>query len=589
MEDLLRYYEEELAGFRREAAEFAKRYPKIASRLDLSANESTDPHVERLIESFALLCTRARLRAEAKWPAVAQSALQILLPDLLCPIPAMSIVRFELGPDQGKLETGFRVPRGSQLSSRPIAGEAYRFRTCFDVDLWPLTLTGVRLVPVLTGTALELTLRADQDISPDRLESLTIHLQGSSSFRMYDVLASRVERVEVWCDGKKTGGGPGDLGSVNATGLDDDQAALPVTRRTFAGFRLLREYLCMPEKFLFLKLVLPRGYRLDRLTQGKTISIRLCLADSAGILDRDLDKDAIQLGCTPIVNLFSQTAEPVLVNQKKTEYQVIPDVRRRGSREIYSIDEITTQPVGGDEPRRLLPLYGHDTAGGFQSGFWTMRRTAPSLDDDPIDAHISLVDLSLDGGPQAIDVLTVRTTCTNLNLPSRMPWGNESGDFEAENIPVSRIRMLRKPTLRLPPPLGNKTEWALISHMSLQHLSLSEDGALLLRRLLHALDVTDRRAVAVQIDSISKIETGRAIAHLAIGGVTIPVPGTRIEVQLTEDAFVGGGAYLFGTVLDRFLSLYASLNTFTQLRLTSPQRKGVVGNWPPRIGIQPVI
>ncbi|HWD00075.1 MAG TPA: type VI secretion system baseplate subunit TssF [Candidatus Sulfopaludibacter sp.] len=592
MDDLLRYYEEELAGFRREAADFAKRYPKIASRLDLSANESTDPHVERLIESVALLCTRARLRAEAKLPALAQSALQILYPDLACPVPAMSIARMSLDAERGRFDTGFRVTRGTQLSSRPVAGEVYRFRTCFDVDLWPLTVAGLAAVPVKSGAAIDLRLSSDADLRLEAIESLTIHLTGFSSFRLYELLAAHVDRLEVWDGGKKISR-DGEPGAVEVTGFEDDQAALPGTRQTFSGLRILREYLSLPEKFLFLKLRLPKLRESIEIAKSQSFSIRLYMKPSAGRVERDLDQNVIHLGCTPVINLFPQIAEPVMVTQQKAEYLVIPDIHRRRSMEIYSIDEVATMPVDGSEPRKLLPLYGQQATGGSQGGFWTLRRSAPSLPDDPMDTYLGLADLPMEPGGAASDVLTVRATCTNVNNPSRMAWGSEMGDLAADDSPgsfaISRVVLLRRPTPRLLPPLGGRTERALISHMALQHLSLSEDGAGVLRRLLQALDATEQAATARQIEAIVNVVTRREIAHLYIGGARMPVPGTHIEVGLDEEAFVGGGAYLFGAVLDRFLSLYASLNTFTQLRVTSRQRREAVGNWPPRAGIQAAI
>jgi type VI secretion system protein ImpG len=586
MEDLLRYYQEELAGFRRQAAEFAGRFPKVASRLDLSANESSDPHVERLIEAFALLCTRARLRAEARWPAVAQSALQILYPDLMSPIPAMSIARFEIDPEIMGI-SGLRIPRGTQLLSRPIGGEPCQFRTCFDLDLWPLTVTGLQRAAMPKRTALELRLRADAEFFVGEIKRLTVHLQGSSSFRLYEILASRVERMEILRDGDRRQPPVGMASPVRAVGFDDNEAALPPGRRSFAGFRLLREYLCMAEKFLFLNIELPALHDFGRVTPGTTLVLRLFVPESTPI--PDLDPDAVQLSCTPIVNLFSQSAEPILLNQRTIEYQVIPDILRRRTREIYSIDEVTTQPPGGQEARTLLPIYDRKVNVDFRQGSWTLRRSVPALDDDPMEVHLSVAGQSAEPAAQANEVLMIRATCSNVNLPSRMNWGVDSGDLQTEgNIPIRRIRMLRKPTARLLPPLGDKTEWVLISHMALQHLSLSEDGAGVLRRLLHALDVTNRREVEVLIDSIGTVQTDRAVGHITVEGVAMPVQGTRIEVGFRDEAFVEGGAYLFGSVLDRFLSLYGSINSFTQLRLTSP-RKGIVGNWPPRSGTQTVI
>ena len=53
-EDLLLYYQRELTYLRKMGAAFAARYPKVASRLELGADECADPQVERLLEGFAL-------------------------------------------------------------------------------------------------------------------------------------------------------------------------------------------------------------------------------------------------------------------------------------------------------------------------------------------------------------------------------------------------------------------------------------------------------------------------------------------------------------------------------------------------------
>jgi type VI secretion system protein ImpG len=42
--------------------------------------------------------------------------------------------------------------------------------------------------------------------------------------------------------------------------------------------------------------------------------------------------------------------------------------------------------------------------------------------------------------------------------------------------------------------------------------------------------------------------------------------------------------YLFASVIEQFLALYASMNSFTQLVATTRQRKEVLREWPPRAG-----
>jgi len=60
--------------------------------------------------------------------------------------------------------------------------------------------------------------------------------------------------------------------------------------------------------------------------------------------------------------------------------------------------------------------------------------------------------------------------------------------------------------------------------------------------------------------------------------------GMRVEMELDEDQFVGGGVFLFACVVERFLGLSASLNSFTQLVVTTPQRKEMLHEWQPRAG-----
>jgi type VI secretion system protein ImpG len=57
-------------------------------------------------------------------------------------------------------------------------------------------------------------------------------------------------------------------------------------------------------------------------------------------------------------------------------------------------------------------------------------------------------------------------------------------------------------------------------------------------------------------------------------------------MELDEQQFTGGSAYLFAAVLDRFLAGYASMNSFTQLTARSNLRKEPMDVWPPRSGSQ---
>ena len=113
--ELIEYYERELEYLRRAGADFSQRYPKVASRLGLEANKCDDPHVERLLEGFAFLAARVHLRLDDDYPELCESLLNVVHPNYVRPIPSMSIVEFELDPEQGKQTAGRRVPAGTPL------------------------------------------------------------------------------------------------------------------------------------------------------------------------------------------------------------------------------------------------------------------------------------------------------------------------------------------------------------------------------------------------------------------------------------------------------------------------------------------
>ena len=140
-ERLYGFYQDELDFIREEIREFGGRFSKVASRLRLAADSVEDPHVSRLIDSFALLTARLRLKIEDEFPEICQAMLQSLYPQYLAPVPSMAICQFELDEVGADLGQGFAVKRGSQIESDEIEGQTCLFRTCFDLTLYPFKVS----------------------------------------------------------------------------------------------------------------------------------------------------------------------------------------------------------------------------------------------------------------------------------------------------------------------------------------------------------------------------------------------------------------------------------------------------------------
>ena len=251
------------------------------------------------------------------------------------------------------------------------------------------------------------------------------------------------------------------------------------------------------------------------------------------------------------------------------------------------MEEVVSTDAETNETITYQPLYSQRHAVGDPGpGYWYSSRL-PSIrkGDDGTDLVLSLVDLSARPLQLDYDTVTVRCTCTNRDLVNRLPFGSESGDFEmADGAAIKRIVARHKPSRTLRPPLEGKTLWCLISHLSLNYLSLVDDGREALQKILELYDFSDSPDVKKRIGGISTVHSRRHFDRVTSEHGASFVRGTRVEMEFDEDQFSGGGVYLFASVLEKFLGLYVSMNSFSQLVARSRQRKEPLGQWPPRAG-----
>jgi type VI secretion system protein ImpG len=604
-DDLLLYYERELEFLRRVGAQFAEKYPKIASRLLLDPASGEDPHVERLLEAFAFLAARVHLKVDDEFPEITEALLGIVYPHFVRPIPSMSIVEFQVDLEQGKLTTGLNIPRESILYSRPVAGVPCKFRTCYDTTLWPLSVTATewtspdRLRPALRAPDAAFALRLEMRTTPDALlpklemDRVRFYLFGESSLAhiLYELLNSKLTSIVVR-DPANSRLSPVKLPAscLRPVGFGEDEGMLPYPRRSFIGYRLLQEYFTIPEKFLFVDVT---GLEPVWAAGFKNSAELIFLFSSAGNEDRrqrleiGVTPKTFRLGCAPAINLFPQTAEPILLDQHKYEYPVIPDIRRPTATEVFSVDEVASIDASTRQIVTYRPFfsYRHEST-EKQECFWIANsRPSSKINDEALDVYVSLVDRSMRPANPAVDTLTLHTTCSNRNLPVRLAFGNEEGDFELEsNAPLKRIVSLKKPTAPLRPATGKMALWHLISHLSLNYLSLVSEGRDSLQQILRLYDFTESSFSQKMIEGITSVHSRPHFARVASENGISFARGTRVEMELDEEQFVGGGVYLFASVIEQFLALYVSMNSFTQLVATIRQRKEVLHEWPPRAG-----
>ncbi len=607
-DDLLLYYDRELAYLRKLGAEFAQKYPKVASRLQLESSKTEDPHVERLLEGFAFLAARVHRRLDDDFPEISETLLEMLHPQLVRPIPSMCIVDMPLNPAQGRLPEGHRIPRGSTLHSRPVKGVPCSFRTVYDTTLWPMTVTEAAwTTPDRAGAgvhgrdavgAIRLELKAFDGVKLEEvaIDSLRLHLAGGASVAdtLYELLLNNASPV-VLRDPDRPSAPPVILGpnAVAPVGFGRDESVLPFSTRSFAGFSLLLELFTCPEKFHFVDI---RGFGAALRTLGATRRVELSFlltpferAERRQALELELSPQSFRLNAVPAVNLFEVTAEPILLTERAFEYMVVADARRREQVQVWNVDAVKLIEHDSRESREIAPLYSHrhhvEGAGG--DVFWnTTRRATSWREDEGSDLWIGFTELSGDLRAPDADVLSLSVTCFNGDLPNRLPFGvDERGDFELlAGGPIQRITCVVTPTKAIHPALGKSLLWRMISSLSLNHLSLADGKPDALQELLRLHNVGNSLSAERQIDGLVGVRSEPAFSRVAADHGVAFARGRQVDLEFDEEQFPGGGMYLMASVLERFLALYASMNSFTKVSVRSRQRRRPVADWPARAG-----
>jgi type VI secretion system protein ImpG len=615
-EDLYGYYERELIYIRQFAQEFARQYPAAAGRLLLEPNRSVDPHVERLLEGFALLAGRIHQKLDDEFPELTESTLGVLYPHYLAPIPSMAIVQFELDHERGQFPDGFAIPRGSRLRSTPVSDVACKFRTGYPVTLWPIEVLEAKvLTPPLPaglpapppGTAAALRIRLEckgglgfSDLAS--LDRLRFYLNGDGSMvaSLYEALFTRTTRVVFQSPGGKPSIAMEHEECLAQVGFGRDEGILPYPDQSFLGYRLLTEFFAFPSKFLFVDIL-----GLDRVREagiGDKLDLVLFLSRTSASLEQGVATGTFRLGCSPVVNLFEQTAEPIALTRARHEYRVVPDVATPLGLEVYSVDSV----IGTDPVARVTseyqPFYSfrHGSSRETQRAFWqSSRRPTTREGDRGTEVYLRLVDL--DFQPRLADesTLVVRTTCTNRDLPGRLHFAGDQLAFVPEaSAPIGRVRCLRLPTAPLRPPTRRGQQWRLISHLCLNHLSLSDGdlGRQALQELLRLYDTSESGAGEPSstinrqvIEGIAAVSSRRVVGWIDAPEASGFCRGVEVTIEFDEKKYVGIGAFLFASVLERFLGLYVSINSFCQLVARARFADEPIKKWPPRAGEQSIL
>jgi type VI secretion system protein ImpG len=543
------------------------------------AGPSADPDVERLLEGVAFLTGLTRQKLDDEFPEFIQELANLLFPHYLRPIPASTLIQFS---PKGTLGAAVNIPTATALNSLPVDDTPCQFRTTSDLEVQPLVLLGAKLVNQ-AGAGSTLTMEFElQGVEVARWQADSIRLFLSAGYadavNTLLLLSNHVKGVRV----SVPGGVSFELGTQCLRNSGFEQTLLPYVGNAFSGFRGIQEYFVFPEKFLYVDVT---GLsRWKSRGEGYRFKVQMALGEIPEWMP-EIGEHSFLLNVVPAINLFSHTAIPIHHAHRASEYRLIPEGRDQKHYQVYAVDRVTGYQQGMATERVYSPfgLHRPDQSGAL-SYRTSLRKAVVGRGDDVF------LSVSYPRGHVPLpETLSVELTCTNRSLPERLQLGDICSPTSTSPERMN-FRNIRPVTGTQNPPAGEALLWRMLSHVSLNVLSIA--SAEHLKETLSLYLFSERREGGGELANRRRIEGIQDVVltrETRLVGRASILHGQRVRIRCCSDHFACiGDMYLFGCVLERFLSDSASIGTYTRVELEDALT-GTVFKWPPRIGQQPLL
>jgi type VI secretion system protein ImpG len=581
-----KYYQDELKYLKELGSLFGQQNPGLS---DYLAEEGKDPDVQRLFEGFAFLTGRIRQKLDDELPEISHALINLIWPNYLRPVPSMSILQFDETPKS--LTDKQTIERGCEVQSIPVEDTACQFRSCYDVDVYPLRISDAKAESYADRTELDLSFELTPGSASDEIEFdyLRLYLHCDQNLTIAQTLylwlfnyLTEVKLTVRFRSGKSEKHNI-DARCIKPVGFGLEQALLPGDDSTFSGYRLIQEYFQFPEKFLFFDIT---GIA-EHLGAAKIESFDLKFVFSHRFDDIiRVTKDYFRLYCTPIVNLYNTTAEPITIDHHRQEYMLWPQHKNQQHVEIFSVDEVFGRTKAQSKPTIYAPFesfeHESDKSPSSTAAFYKVVQK-PSILSEGLDSHLSFVTMSEQDEVLMSETVSVNLTCSNQLLAGGLRVGEITED-NGNSPDFVQFSNITRVTRALPPPLEQGLHWRLIANMALNYHSLSSVDAF--RVLIRDYDfkaLTDRqaqRANKQMADGIEDISV-KSVDRIVKG---IPVRGLKTTILMYESHFGSKGIqgeanmYLFCCILNAYFKQYARLNSFHSLEVQGLD-SGEVFHW----------
>lgn len=591
------YFKDELSYLKEQSKVFADTFPQAAQFL---SEKSHDPDVDRTLEGFAYLTGVLHAKTEQEYPQLTYSLIDMLWPNYMQPTPSMTIIEFI-----AKTAEIATISRGSEIKSQPKIAQKKNnqsdkkekkteekhepipctFKVAREIPVLPINITAITVESLLRTSRLniEFALLHGATLSNLHHQPMRFYLGDNpyTSSQLYLWLNHYLSSATIKTD--NTSILQSEL-KIQPIGFEQDQAILSYPKNTYMGYRLLQEYFCFSEGYLFvdfLNLTFPE--------QSTATTFTLTCEFSRPLpANLKVRQNSFKLNCTPAINLFTLDSEPILLNGQKAHYPLSPNFKHAESYELFAIDSVNSWYTAPnvDNPLRTyhsFESFTHQTAheNGDIPLYYKIERRQEKT-SDLIRYFISFVRGDETESHPFDEIVSMRLICTNKDEAAKLKIGDIC--VRTEVIPDTvTFKNISRPSITLRPNIDQSQHWTTISTLSLNYLSLLNKNAL--AQILRNYNFSARYSKQAEssllkmINGIERFETEPAQQLYE----NLYIKGLQSTLHIDQSAFNSeGDLYLFGTVLAHFYSLFATVNSFHNLVIinSTNQEKYV---WPAQI------
>ncbi|MDR0807082.1 MAG: type VI secretion system baseplate subunit TssF [Enterobacteriaceae bacterium] len=575
-------FQDEMTFIKSAIHDFADTNPQLSQFL---IEKGKDPDVERMLDGLAYMTATLKAKLKQDFPNLTQDVIQLLWSNYLRPVPSITMIN--AASLSHRTST---IPKGTQVTTSASDQPACIFQTCRDLTVTPVTLESSQIIRESSDSLL-LTFSFSNTPESLDLEQFSFYL-GQDPYigsQLYMMLTHYVTSVAVVINNAEL---PLEAPTFNLVGFERSDAMIPYPENTNTGNRLLQEYFCFNEGFLFLRIAHENKNIFPKSLKYSTFSLKINFSRSFPP-SLKLRNDSILINCVPAINLFHHDGEPIILHGRKSQYPIVASYQYPERYDIFSIEHVESgnrRSAAPDNQHKYtyVPFnsFKHQIQRekGYQRLYYQSKQTQ-DIENKNITHWLSFVRSDEERWQHKDEIISLRLMCTNNDMPAQLHIGEISHITDKTLAEVVRVKNITRPTLQLSPILDNTLYWKAISNLAQNYMSLLDVD--MLKQTLIGYNFpaqhnrqSEKNAIK-QLSGIHKMETKPSERKLPDGLI---VRGSETSIYMKQSMFNSEGEMvLFGTVLSQFFSQVAALNSYhllTMINMDNQERY----TWPVKIG-----